>query len=142
MEALNRTLFLHLNAGVHPSLWTLVVASFLAEVAIGLIPLTLLFGWLRGTDSIRKVMLVAVASGVLAIVFNLSRRSLSVRHGGFRRTRDRQRAALQVGAYLAHRSDLPVDGGPASQAVRPVDQARLGAGMTEQTEVKCWRRVC
>jgi len=70
MESLNQTLFLYLNAGAHPSLWTLVVSSFLAEVAIGLIPLTLLFGWLRGTDSTRKVMLEAVASGVLAIVCN------------------------------------------------------------------------
>ena len=70
MESLNQTLFLYLNAGAHPSLWMLVVSSFLAEVAIGLIPLTLLFGWLRGTDSTRKVMLEAVASGVLAIVFN------------------------------------------------------------------------
>ena len=70
MESLNQTLFLQLNAGAHPSLWTLVVASFLAEVAIGLIPLALLLGWLRGTESTRKVMLEAVASGVLAIVFN------------------------------------------------------------------------
>lgn len=70
MESMNQTLFLHLNAGAHPSVWMLVVSSFLAEVAIGLIPLTLLFGWLRGTDSTRKVMLEAVASGLLAIIFN------------------------------------------------------------------------
>ena len=70
MESLNQTLFLQLNAGSHPSVWSLVVSSFLAEVAIGLIPLTLLLGWLRGTDSTRKVMLEAVASGILAIVFN------------------------------------------------------------------------
>ncbi len=70
MESLNQTLFLHLNAGPHPSLWTLVVSGFLAEVAIGLIPLTLLVGWLRGTESTRKVVLEAVASGVLAIAFN------------------------------------------------------------------------
>ena len=70
MESLNQTVFLQLNAGAHPSLWMLVVASFLAEVAIGLIPLTLVLGWLRGTDSTRKVMLEAVASGVFAIVLN------------------------------------------------------------------------
>lgn len=70
MESLNQSLFLHLNAGAHPALWTLIVSSFLAEVAIGLIPVMLLLGWLRGTDSTRKVMLEAVASGTLAIVFN------------------------------------------------------------------------
>ena len=70
MEALNQTLFLHLNASAHPASWSLVVSNFLAEVAIFLIPLVLLSGWLRGTESSRKVMLEAVASGVLAIVFN------------------------------------------------------------------------
>lgn len=70
MESLNQALFLHLNAGGHPPIWTLVVAAALAEVAIGLIPLTLLFGWLRGTDATRKVMLEATVSGVLAILCN------------------------------------------------------------------------
>jgi undecaprenyl-diphosphatase len=70
MESLNQTLFLHLNAGAQPGIWMLVLSIFSAEVAIGLIPLTLLFGWLRGTDSTRKVMLEAVASGILAIGFN------------------------------------------------------------------------
>ena len=70
MESLNQTLFLYFNAGAHPSIWMLAVASFLAEVAIGLIPLTLLLGWLRGTESTRKAMLQAAASGVLAIVLN------------------------------------------------------------------------
>ena len=70
MESLNQALFLHLNAGGHPPIWTLVVAAALAEGAIGLIPLTLLFGWLRGTDATRKVMLEATVSGVLAILCN------------------------------------------------------------------------
>src|SRR5882757_7371755 len=56
MESLNQTLSLHLNAGPHPSIWVLVVATFLAEVAIGLIALTMLFDWLRGTDSTRAVL--------------------------------------------------------------------------------------
>lgn len=68
MESLNQAIFLHLNAGAHLRAWALAAASALAEVAIGLIPLTLLFGWLRGTDATRKVMLEATASGVLAIL--------------------------------------------------------------------------
>ena len=70
MESLNQSLFMLLNAGAHPSLWTIFVANFLADVAIGLIPSILLLGWLRGTGSTRKVMLEALASGILAIVFN------------------------------------------------------------------------
>lgn len=70
MESFNQALFLHLNAGAHPQAWTLVAASALAKVAIGLIPLTLLFGWLRGNDAIRKVVIEATASGMLAILFN------------------------------------------------------------------------
>jgi undecaprenyl-diphosphatase len=70
MESLNQTLFLQLNAGPHPAIWMLLLSTFFAEVAIGLIPLVLLIGWLRGTDSTRKVMLEAAASGVLAILLN------------------------------------------------------------------------
>lgn len=70
MESLNQALFLYLNAGAHPQAWALAIATGLAESAIGLIPLTLLFGWLRGTVAIRKVMLEATASGVVAILCN------------------------------------------------------------------------
>jgi undecaprenyl-diphosphatase len=70
MESLNQTLFLELNAGAHPAIWALFVSIFLAEVAIGLIPFALLVGWLRGTESTRRVMLEAAASGVLAIALN------------------------------------------------------------------------
>ena len=70
MEFFNQALFLVLNAGAYPPSWTLVVATALAEAAIGLIPLTLLFGWLRGTAAARRVMLEATASGVLAILSN------------------------------------------------------------------------
>lgn len=70
MESFNQALFLPLNAGANPHAWTLVAAFALAEVAIGLIPLILMFGWLRWPDAIRKVMIEATASSVLAILFN------------------------------------------------------------------------
>ena len=43
-----------------------MVATFLAEWVIWTVPLLIGIGWLRGSESIRKAVLVAAASGLLA----------------------------------------------------------------------------
>ncbi len=68
MQALNHTLFLLLNAPEDPSTGALLVATFLAQYAILLVPLLLVGGWLRGTRLIRVGMLQAACAGVLGLL--------------------------------------------------------------------------
>jgi undecaprenyl-diphosphatase len=70
MESLNQTLFLWLNAPEHPGTLTSMVAILLAEWFIWTIPLLIGIGWLRGSESTRKAMLVATASGLLGLLVN------------------------------------------------------------------------
>ncbi len=70
MESLNQTLFLWLNAPEHPGTLTPMVAIFLAEWLIWTVPFLIGIGWLRGSESTRKVMLVATASGLLGLLVN------------------------------------------------------------------------
>lgn len=68
MRELNETLFLLLNASPHPNELLVLVAKFLADYAIWLVPLTLVAGWLRGNNHLRKLMLEAIAAGLAGLL--------------------------------------------------------------------------
>jgi len=70
MEKLNNALFLLMNASAHPNIMALLLAKFLADYAIFLIPIVLLFGWLRGNENSRKTMLVATVAGLAGLFIN------------------------------------------------------------------------
>lgn len=67
MEEFNQSLFLLINASTHPNPLTLNVAMFFAEILIYLIPVSLLAGWLRGSDDTRKLMLEAVMASIIGL---------------------------------------------------------------------------
>ena len=68
MEEFNQSLFLLINAPAHPAAAVLVLAKLCAKYLILLMPLTLLVGWLRGTEGTRKLMLEAAVCAVLALL--------------------------------------------------------------------------
>ena len=70
MEDFNHALFLWLNASEHPSTLLLVTATFFAEFAIWSLPIIIGFGWLRGNEHIRKVLLVATVSGLASLLIS------------------------------------------------------------------------
>ena len=70
MEVLNHALFLRLNAPEHPSTLLLAIATFFAEYAIWVLPAIIGFGWLRGGEHTRKVLLEATASGLAGLLIN------------------------------------------------------------------------
>jgi undecaprenyl-diphosphatase len=69
MEHLNQTLFTWLNASHHPYGMVIILAIFLAEWLIWLVPASIGLCWLRGDAALRKTMLVASISGLLALLF-------------------------------------------------------------------------
>ncbi|TAM33881.1 MAG: undecaprenyl-diphosphatase [Burkholderiaceae bacterium] len=68
MEEFNQSLFLLINAPAHPAAAVLVLARLFAQYLILLMPLTLLAGWLRGSEHTRKLMLEAAACALLALL--------------------------------------------------------------------------
>ena len=68
LQVFNETLFLLLNAPLHPSAAAVLVAKFFAEVAIGVVPLALVAGWVRGGNATRKLMLEAAAAGLVGLL--------------------------------------------------------------------------
>ena len=70
MEELNVDLFLMINAPEQPDAVLLAIAKTLADYVIWLVPLVLLAGWLRGGESVRKLMLEATISGVAGLLIN------------------------------------------------------------------------
>ncbi|MCI2810947.1 undecaprenyl-diphosphatase [Eoetvoesiella caeni] len=70
MENINQALFLLLNAPQHPSMALVMLAQGLADYAIWIVPAVLILGWLRGNESIRRLMLEATASGLAALLIN------------------------------------------------------------------------
>ncbi|MBU6503086.1 MAG: undecaprenyl-diphosphatase [Burkholderiales bacterium] len=68
MEAFNHSLFLLINAPAHPGAAVLMLARLSAKYLILLMPLTLLLGWLRGGERIRKLMLEAAICALLALL--------------------------------------------------------------------------
>ncbi|MFT0546214.1 undecaprenyl-diphosphatase [Allopusillimonas ginsengisoli] len=70
MENINQALFLLLNAPPHPSMALVMLAQGLADYAIWIVPALLILGWLRGSESVRRLMLEATASGLAALLIN------------------------------------------------------------------------
>lgn len=70
MRSFNEAVFFLLNASDQPNPMLVVAAKLFAEYAIWLVPITLLMGWLRGSESTRKLMLVATASGLVGLLEN------------------------------------------------------------------------
>jgi undecaprenyl-diphosphatase len=70
MEALNDSLFLLINASSSPPPAVLVAARALAEGVIWLIPLGLVWGWLRGSRDLRATLLRAALAGLIALGAN------------------------------------------------------------------------
>lgn len=67
MQDLNHTLFLTLYASTHPDIWTMHLATMFAEYLIGVIPLTLIAGWMWGGEQIRRHLLEAVLAACIAL---------------------------------------------------------------------------
>ena len=70
MRSFNEAVFFLLNASDQPNPMLVVAAKLFAEYAIWLVPIALLMGWLRGSESTRKLMLVATASGLVGLLEN------------------------------------------------------------------------
>jgi len=68
MEALNRTLFLLINASNRPESAIVALAMLFGEYAIWLVPATLIVCWLRGNDIVRQRLIEASASALLALL--------------------------------------------------------------------------
>jgi undecaprenyl-diphosphatase len=68
MEALNRTLFLLINASAQPGSVSMALALLFGEYAIWLVPATLVLRWLRGNDAVRQRLIEASASALLALL--------------------------------------------------------------------------
>jgi undecaprenyl-diphosphatase len=70
MEKLNIALFLLTNAPQHPHAALLAIAQALANYVIWIVPAVLVLGWLKGNDSVRKMMFEAAASGLAGLLAN------------------------------------------------------------------------
>lgn len=68
MESFNQSVFLYLNAPADAGALALAVARFLADDLIWLVPTGLLFGWMFGSDGVRRAMLQTTVAGVVALV--------------------------------------------------------------------------
>ncbi|MHB1250360.1 MAG: undecaprenyl-diphosphatase [Polaromonas sp.] len=68
MRDINEALFLWLNAPEQPDTVVLALAGWLANYAIWLVPVILVAGWLRGSDSTRKLMLEATLAGLAGLL--------------------------------------------------------------------------
>lgn len=71
MEEFNQSLFLLFNASAHPNPITLSIAIVAADLLIYLIPVSLLVGWLRGSEATRKLMLEAVVTGIVGLSISM-----------------------------------------------------------------------
>jgi len=68
MGAIDRSLFLWLNAPDNPADATVAIAVFLGEYLIWLLPGLLVAGWLFGSREVREAMLVATASACFGLL--------------------------------------------------------------------------
>ncbi|AIY42771.1 Bacitracin transport permease protein BCRC [Collimonas arenae] len=71
MEEFNQSLFLLINASAHPNSIALNAAMVAAEWLIYLIPISLLAGWLCGSEATRKLMLEAVVAGIVGLSISM-----------------------------------------------------------------------
>ncbi len=70
MEALNRSLYLAINAPDHPAALVVAAAAIFGEYAIWIVPAMVGLGWLRGDTSTRKILLEATASALSGLFAN------------------------------------------------------------------------
>lgn len=70
MEHFNQTLFLWLNAPEHPNALAVTLATVCAEWLICAVPILIGIGWLRGNENTRKMLLIAIGSGLLGLLTN------------------------------------------------------------------------
>ena len=70
MEALNDSLFLLINAPASPPTAALVAARALAEGVIWLIPVGLVWSWLRGSQDLRATLVRAALAGLVGLGAN------------------------------------------------------------------------
>lgn len=70
MEHLNYTLFSLINAPADPSQSMLALALLFGVYAVYAVPLFVLFGWLRGGEDTRKVMLMATVSAACGLLIS------------------------------------------------------------------------
>lgn len=70
MEHWNQTLFLLLNAAPDASRIVVEVARMLAGGLIWIVPLGMIFGWLRGSTATRRALVAATVSGLAALLIN------------------------------------------------------------------------
>lgn len=68
METFNQHLFLLMNAPVNASPLAITLARYIAELLIWLVPGTLVMGWLKGDEAIRRNLLMAAISGVFGLL--------------------------------------------------------------------------
>lgn len=71
MEEFNQSLFLLINASTHPDSLLLYSAMLFAEWLIFLIPAGLLLAWFRGGEQTRKLILEAVACGIVGLSISM-----------------------------------------------------------------------
>lgn len=71
MDALNRTVFLFINAPDHPAARIVFLARLFGEYCIWLVPLLIGLGWLRGNEWQRKAMLEATVAGLVGLMLNV-----------------------------------------------------------------------
>jgi len=67
LEALNRSLFLAINADPATSAWMLGFAKFLAKDTLYLLPLLLVGFWIRGGDAGRRLALKSVVATAVSL---------------------------------------------------------------------------
>lgn len=70
MEHWNQTLFLILNAAPGASSIAVEVARLLADGLIWIVPMGMIFGWLRGSAATRHALVAAMASGLAGLLIN------------------------------------------------------------------------
>jgi len=71
MDAFNHAAFLLINAPEHPAAWVVLLANVLAQYCIGLVPLLIGLGWMRGNEWQRKAMIEAAAAGLIGLMLNV-----------------------------------------------------------------------
>ncbi|NWG32272.1 MAG: hypothetical protein HXY29_12370 [Rhodocyclaceae bacterium] len=70
MEHWNHTLFLLLNAAPGASAMVVKAARLLADESIWIIPVGMVFGWLRGSIATRHALVAATVSALLGLAIN------------------------------------------------------------------------
>lgn len=70
MEHWNQTLFLLLNAAPGTSGVVVEAARLLADGLIWIVPMGMIFGWLRGSAATRQALVAATVSGLAGLLIN------------------------------------------------------------------------